>query len=99
MKIDEGDLIKINEYTKKYKLEGTTEEIVNDFLTRCECCGEIAVKEYCKLIRNWDGKKIKICENCQNDEDFFDNSEKYIESIEDYTVDEINDERKIQGDY
>ena len=40
MRITTKDLIKINELKRKYKLKGTTDEIINNYLTRCECCDE-----------------------------------------------------------
>lgn len=67
MRITTKDLIKINELKRQYKLEGTTDEIINEDLTRCENCGEICLKEEIEILTDWRNEKYKACEKCQEE--------------------------------
>lgn len=67
MRIDEKDLVQILKIKKTYKLKGTTDEIVSNYLSRCENCEKICFYDELKPIPNFKGEVYKCCEECQEE--------------------------------
>lgn len=42
----------------------SVDKFCEDFLARCECCGEIHYWEDLHLHKNWDGKTLDVCKEC-----------------------------------
>ena len=91
MRITTKDLIKINELKRKYKLKGTTDEIINNYLTRCECCDEICFYDELKPLPNFKGEVYQCCEKCQKE--VLDN---VFYSKEDYELQYLEDRQEVE---
>lgn len=91
MRLNEKDLEVITKLQKKHKfLKGlTTDEIVNQYLDRCENCLEICFRSDLVPIVNYIGEVHKCCEKCQKE--VLDN---VFYSKEDYELQHIEDMRE-----
>ena len=69
MKLIEKDLMKITNLRRKYDfLKGLTrDEILEQYLSRCEYCGELEFRKELKPIRNWNGKTYNCCDECEKE--------------------------------
>lgn len=99
MRITTKDLIKINELKRKYKLKGTTDEIINNYLTRCECCEEICFYDELRPIPNFKGDVYQCCEKCQKE--LLEENREQDWHFEDYMADVQHEQMMIEneGDY
>lgn len=71
MKINElskEDLELLEKGYNKFKKFSTFEDFVENMVRRCECCGNLVIVDYADdlpLVRNWDGKYYRCCDNCE----------------------------------
>ena len=84
MKLDEKDLQKIEEYKKKYKYlkKLTNEELLENYLERCENCFELVFGDDLVPMMNFKGETYKCCEKCQKevlDDMFYSDENYYVE--------------------
>lgn len=96
MRITTKDLIKINELKRKYKLKGTTDEIINNYLGRCEHCEEICFHEELKPIPNFKGDVYQCCEKCQKE--LLEENREQDWSFENYLADVQHEQMMIEND-
>lgn len=101
MKITEKDLEKITKMQNKYKfLKGlTTDEIINNYLTRCERCDEICFYDELKPLPNFKGEVYQCCEECQKE--ILEENREQDWDFEDYMADIQHEQMMIEneGDY
>lgn len=52
---------------KVYEKLYSVEEFCEQFLDRCECCGELHYWDDLDLNENWDGKVLNVCKDCRKE--------------------------------
>lgn len=57
-------VLNMYEEVRTYAHINSVKKFCEDYLDRCECCGEIVYQDTLEKVKNWDGNIIKCCENC-----------------------------------
>ena len=98
-KLDEKDLHKIvklygemENYFKDTNTFMPIEDFANQYLSRCEMCGEIVFDEEMDYRLNWEERPKRMCKECQEENDrleqevYDDRSDYEFDSYRDYKL-------------
>lgn len=102
-KLDEVDLHKVvklygemENYFKDTNTFMPIEDFANQYLSRCEMCGEIVFDDEMDYRLNWEEKPTRMCKECQEEHDKLDNKEEDDRS--DYEFDSYRDYKLENGE-
>ncbi len=65
VRIDEVEkVLDMYEEVRTYTKINSIKKFCEDYLDRCECCGEICYYDSLQKMKNWKGQSMLCCENC-----------------------------------